>query len=112
MVARTSMSSATTSCDEVHVDNDGDRNRGRLLPVHVRDKGAGDPKTFLYNTGTIDWIGSKNWNRPQFYTVTKVAQSVNPTSWVAGLACPPCNIGPIVHTQLCDAGTAGRSQNQ
>src|ERR1700716_182308 len=30
-------------------------------------------KTFLYNTGPIDSITSKNWNRPQYYSVTRAS---------------------------------------
>ena len=31
-----------------------------------------NPKTFLYNTGPIDNIGDPNWNRPQYYSVTRI----------------------------------------
>jgi hypothetical protein len=52
-----------------------------------------NPNTFLYNTGPISTIDSASWNRPQFYSVTRV---VNGTETVLGdhLACPPCNVGP------------------
>lgn len=52
-----------------------------------------NPNTFLYNTGTINSIDSPNWNRRQFYTVTKIKGSSS-TVLGSGLACPPCNIGP------------------
>jgi len=53
-----------------------------------------NPNTFLYNTGPITSIKSPNWNRPQFYSVTRVDYNGNSTRLAKGLACPPCNIGP------------------
>jgi hypothetical protein len=52
-----------------------------------------DPKTFLYNTGPITSIGDATWNRPQFYSLTRIK---NGRSRVLAhhLACPPVNIGP------------------
>jgi hypothetical protein len=51
-----------------------------------------DPKTFLYNTGPITSIHDKAWNRPQFYSVTRIK---NGRSKVIAhhLACPPVNVG-------------------
>ena len=49
-----------------------------------------DPDTFLYNVGPIESLSSPNWNRVQTYSV-----SVNGGSLGSGLACPPCNIGPL-----------------
>src|SRR5579863_9153775 len=57
-----------------------------------------NPNTFLYNTGPITSLDSPNWNKRQFYTVTKVdlSMSSSGSSTVLGenLPCPPCNIGP------------------
>jgi hypothetical protein len=53
-----------------------------------------NPKSFLYNTGPITTIDSPNWNRPQFYSVTRVDTNGNATVLAQNLACPPCNIGP------------------
>ncbi len=54
-----------------------------------------NPNSFLYNTGQITSINSPNWNRPQFYTVTRVDYNGNSTVLTSTpLACPPCNIGP------------------
>ncbi|HCB03650.1 MAG TPA: hypothetical protein DEQ43_05280, partial [Nocardioides bacterium] len=49
--------------------------------------------SFLYNTGPITDIHSSSWNRPQFYSVTRVE---NGRSRVLAkhLACPPVNVGP------------------
>jgi hypothetical protein len=57
-----------------------------------------NPNTFLYNTGPIKRIDDPNWNRRQFYTVTR--QDFDGHRWhttVLGtkLRCPPCNIGPL-----------------
>jgi len=54
-----------------------------------------NPDTFLYNTGPILSLDSPNWNRRQFYTVSKVSTQGGVTQLAAGLACPPCNIGPL-----------------
>src|SRR5215471_13725139 len=53
-----------------------------------------NPNSFLYNTGQITSIDSSNWNRPQFYSVTRVDANGQSTVLASGLACPPCNIGP------------------
>jgi hypothetical protein len=78
---------------EIHIDNNGDGRADityqfRFVTV-VRD-----PDTFLYNVGPIKSLDSPNWNRRQFYTVTKVVHgSKQPLA--TRLACPPCNIGPL-----------------
>jgi Domain of unknown function (DUF4331) len=56
--------------------------------THIRN-----PKTFLYNTGQIESIKSKNLNRVQRFTVTEVRHGKRK---VLGkdLLTPPCNIGP------------------
>jgi hypothetical protein len=53
-----------------------------------------NPNTFLYNTGQITAINSPNWNRPQFYSVTRIDTNGHKTVLGTNLACPPCNIGP------------------
>ncbi len=54
---------------------------------------VGNPNTFLYNTGPIDSITSPNWNRKQFYSVTRL-QRGREEVLASNLSCPPCNIGP------------------
>jgi hypothetical protein len=78
---------------EIHVDNDGDgaadiTYRFRFQ-VEVRN-----PDTFLYNTGPITTLASPNFNRRQFYSVSRVDKHGNERALARGLACPPCNIGP------------------
>jgi Domain of unknown function (DUF4331) len=51
-----------------------------------------DPGTFLYNTGQITSLSSPNWNRKQFYSVTRV-ENGNSKVLAADLSCPPCNVG-------------------
>jgi len=76
----------------IHIDNDGD-----ALPEVTYEFRfetiLRDPNTFLYNTGPISRLGDPNWNKRQFYTVTRIAGKQSRTLG-AGLACPPCNIGP------------------
>jgi hypothetical protein len=51
-------------------------------------------ETFLYNTGPITSISDKTWNRPQFYSVTRVTSDGKRTVLGRNFACPPVNIGP------------------
>jgi hypothetical protein len=74
---------------EIHVDNNGDGRADISYEFRFRTT-VRDPDTFLYNTGPIESLGSANWNRVQTYSV-----SVNGRSLGRGLACPPCNIGPL-----------------
>lgn len=71
-------------------------NRGRAeadityqFRFHTRVRNA---KTFLYNTGQITDISDATWNRPQFYSVTRIK---NGNARVLGrnLPCPPVNVG-------------------
>jgi Domain of unknown function (DUF4331) len=78
---------------DIHIDNDGDgdadityRFRFKIV-VH-------NPDTFLYNTGPITSINSTNFNRRQFYSVSRVDDHGHETVLGSNLACPPCNIGP------------------
>jgi len=76
----------------IYVDNDGDGVPDITYEFNFETV-VGNPNTFLYNTGTIDSISSPNWNRKQFYSVTRT------TGWgsqvvASNLSCPPCNIGP------------------
>ena len=49
-------------------------------------------KTFLYNTGPINDISDKTWNRPQYYSVTRL-EAGRTRQMARGLACPPVNVG-------------------
>ncbi len=74
---------------EIHVDNNGDGQADISYEFRFQTT-VRDPDTFLYNVGPIESLNSPNWNRVQTYSV-----SVNGRSLGSGLACPPCNIGPL-----------------
>jgi hypothetical protein len=78
---------------EIHVDNNGDAEADVTYQFLFKTELA-DKDTFLYNTGPITSLGSKNWNRRQTYKVTRVKNNRS-TVLADGLICPPCNIGPL-----------------
>jgi len=65
-----------------------------------------NPNTFLYNTGQITAIDSPNWNRRQFYSVTRVRGGRREVL-AANLPCPPCNIGPASTPNYADLAEQG-----
>jgi len=77
---------------EIHIDNDADGAPEITYEFQFHTE-VRNPDTFLYNTGPIDSIASPNWNRRQFYSVTRVKDGHRKTL-ATNLACPPCNIGP------------------
>jgi len=83
---------------EIHIDNNGDGLPDITYQFRFNTVNT-IPSTFLYNVGTIESIDSKNWNRRQFATVTRVSNGggKDGSSQVLGsdLPCPPCNIGPL-----------------
>ena len=78
---------------EIKIDNDGDAVEDITYQFRFQTQ-TRNPNSFLYNTGQITSIDSPNWNRPQFYSVTRVDGNGNSTVLASNLACPPCNIGP------------------
>src|SRR5260370_41485971 len=75
----------------IYVDNDGDAKPNVTYQFRFQTQ-IKNPNTFLYNTGQIKTIDNASCNRPQFYSVTRIAAGGPPTrGW--GLACPPCNVG-------------------
>jgi hypothetical protein len=78
---------------EINVDNDGDGQRDVTFQFRFQTR-LQDPATFLYNTGPILSLNSPNWNSRQFYTVTRIVHGQSQVL-ATGLACPPCNIGPL-----------------
>jgi len=79
---------------EIHVDSNGDGRPDLTYQFRFRTELRND-KTFLYNTGPIDSLDSPNWNRRQFYSVTKVNAQGKATVLAAKLPCPPCNVGKV-----------------
>lgn len=78
---------------EIHIDNDGDADDDITYQFRFQTK-LRNPNTFLYNTGPIGSLDDPNWNKRQFYSVTRVKKKKQ-TVLAEGLACPPCNIGPF-----------------
>jgi hypothetical protein len=78
---------------EIHVDNTGDGRPDITFQFRFQTR-LRDPDTFLYNTGPIRSLGSRNWNNRQFYSVTRVTHDSSRVL-AEDLACPPCNIGPL-----------------
>ena len=88
----------------IHVDNDGDGWPDVSFEFRFQTK-VTVGGTFLYNVGPITALNSSNWNRKQFYSVTRVDWGRdNNSRWfglakrtqlASNLACPPCNIGPL-----------------
>src|SRR5690348_1245683 len=79
----------------IYIDNDGDARPDITYQFSFHTE-IRNPNTFLYNTGPITSLDSPNWNRRQFYDVTKFNGSFGRASSAIGthLASPPCNIGP------------------
>ena len=77
---------------DIHIDQTGD-GRPDITYRFEFNTEVRNPNTFLYNTGQITSIDSPNWNRRQFYTVTRVHHERSHVI-ASNLACPPCNIGP------------------
>jgi hypothetical protein len=62
-------------------------------------------KTFLYNTGPITHLNSATWNRPQFYSLTRIKNGRRKVL-AHHLACPPVNIGPRSTPDYADLAAA------
>ena len=77
---------------EIHVSNHNDAHADVTyqfrFTTQVRDK-----TTFLYNTGPITDIADKSWNRPQYYSVTRVTRSGHSEKLGEWLRTPPVNVG-------------------
>jgi hypothetical protein len=78
---------------EILIDNDGDGQPEIIYRFDFVTR-MRNGETFLYNVGPIDSLHSPNWNRRQFYSVTRVKNG-HGSRLGANLACPPCNIGPL-----------------
>ncbi|QLQ39374.1 DUF4331 domain-containing protein [Micromonospora robiginosa] len=78
---------------EIHVDNDGDGYPDVTYRFEFTTE-ITNQNSFLYNTGAIESLDSKNWNRRQFYRLTRVADGREHVL-ATKLPCPPCNVGPL-----------------
>jgi len=80
---------------EIHIDNNGD-GKPEITYQFTFTSTVTNPNTFLYNTGPIQSLTDKNWNRRQHFTVSRVDLPSGKTQSLGkGLASPPCNIGPL-----------------
>jgi hypothetical protein len=77
----------------IHIDNNGD-GREDISFLFRFTTTVRNPDTFLYNTGPIQSLDSPNWNRRQTFEVALV-NGFSSHALGHGLACPPCNIGPL-----------------
>ncbi len=77
---------------EIHIDNDGDSRPDITYQFRFTTK-VRNPNSFLYNTGPITTLDDADWNRRQFYSVTKVVEGLEPKVLASRVPCPPCNIG-------------------
>ncbi|GAB2575627.1 DUF4331 domain-containing protein [Kribbella endophytica] len=77
---------------QIHISNGGhgkaDISYQFRFHAEIRNK-----KTFLYNTGPISSIKDTTWNRPQYYSVTRVEDGRS-RILARELAAPPVNVGP------------------
>jgi hypothetical protein len=79
---------------EIHISNRGNARSDIIYGFRFNTK-IRNPNTFLYNTGPISSITSANWNRPQFYKVTRWERDAGAAvTLAANLTAPPVNIGP------------------
>jgi hypothetical protein len=78
---------------DIHVDNNGDGVADITYRFNFTIE-VSNPDTFLYNTGPITALDSPNFNRRQFYSVTKIDKQGNKTVIAKRLASPPVNVGP------------------
>ena len=78
---------------ELKVDNTGDGAEDISYQFRFRTE-TRNPDTFLYNTGPINTLSDTDWNRPQYYSVTRVDGKGKGTLLASNLPTPPVNIGP------------------
>src|SRR6516165_6944685 len=79
---------------DILVDNDGDGKADIIYAFEFQNE-IRNPETFLYNTGPIGSLNDPDWNRRQFYKVTRIdVRSGRQTVLATRQPCPPNNIGP------------------
>ena len=77
---------------QIHVSNRGDARPDVSYQFRFRTA-IRNKATFLYNTGPILKVGDPTWNRPQFYSVTRVERGHAPQILARNLAVAPVNVG-------------------
>jgi hypothetical protein len=89
----------------INIDNTADGEEDIVYEFRFRTE-TRNGDTFLYNTGPIDSLSDPDWNRPQFYSLTRL-DGRRRTNLGQSLATPPVNIGPRstpTYTSLMAAG--------
>ena len=77
---------------EIHVRNGPGREDEITYQFRFRTE-TRDPNTFLYNTGPITSLDDPHWNRPQFYSVTRVDERGHAQRLASRVRVPPVNVG-------------------
>jgi Domain of unknown function (DUF4331) len=77
---------------EIHISNRGDARADVTYQFRFKTT-IRNKETFLYNVGPISSISDPNWNRPQSYSVTRVARGKAPVLLASNLPVPPVNVG-------------------
>ena len=77
---------------KINVDNNGDGQEDITYAFRFKTQ-TRNGSTFLYNTGPIDSLDDPDWNRPQTYSVVRVASNTK-TTLGQNLPTPPDNVGP------------------
>ena len=76
---------------QIHVSNRGTGESDIVFRFRFRTEVRNDD-TFLYNTGPISNIDDPTWNRPQFYSVTRIRNGRS-VVLAEDLPVPPVNVG-------------------
>src|SRR5713101_1037681 len=71
----------------IHIDNDGDSEPEITYEFRFETK-LFVGNTFLYNTGRISSLDDPNWNKRQFYTVTRVDEHRRRKVLATDVKCP------------------------
>jgi hypothetical protein len=79
---------------EINIDNDGDGRADVIYQFEFHTR-ITNRNTFLYNTGPINSLDDGDWNRRQFYKVTRVDAYGHKTVLGRNLQSPPCNVGVL-----------------
>src|ERR1700750_1882771 len=91
---------------DILIDNDGDGKPEIIYAFEFQNE-IRNPDTFLYNTGPINSLDDANWNRRQFYTVTRIdARTGKQQVLGRHLPSPPNNIGPRSTKNYVDLANA------
>src|SRR5262249_49175484 len=77
----------------IYIDNDGDARPDITYQFEFSTQ-VRNPNTFLYNIGPIASLDDQNWNRRQFYDVTRIDRRRGSTEIGTDIPSPPCTIGP------------------